>query len=300
MTPASSAHDNGLLSAAPLDTWVDIRPDEGGLRLHVRCWPGMGQPFVLLHGLASNARTWDGVAHWLAAAGHAVFAVNQRGHGLSDKPGQGYDFATIVDDLARLLDCLQLQQPVVVGQSWGGNVVVEFGAHHAGRAAGFVLVDGGFIDLQMQPGATWPQIAERLRPPELTGIPRSQMKSSIWAMHPEWSEDGIEATLGNFETLADGAVRPWLTLDRHMQILQAMWEQKPGRLYPALQRPTLIVVADDASNPEWMAMKRRQVEAAAAGLQYGTVAWFAGTAHDIHVHRPTQLAELMLTWSKQR
>jgi pimeloyl-ACP methyl ester carboxylesterase len=83
-----------------------------GLNLHVQEWlpetfevsktSKVFSPFVLLHGLSSNCRTWEFVAARLTAAGHYVVAVDQRGHGLSDKPSTGYDFATITADLA---DC---------------------------------------------------------------------------------------------------------------------------------------------------------------------------------------------------
>lgn len=127
----------------PVSRWVDI----GGLKLHVREWEGRGQPFVLLHGLASNSLTWMGVGSLLAEAGHRVVAVDQRGHGLSDKPDGGYDFDTVTDDLRRLMDALDLHQPIVAGQSWGGNVVLAFGVRHSGRACGLAFVDGGFLNL---------------------------------------------------------------------------------------------------------------------------------------------------------
>ncbi|MBU6317382.1 MAG: alpha/beta fold hydrolase, partial [Acidobacteria bacterium] len=70
--------------------------------------PGDGTAFLLVHGLASNARLWDGVAESLASAGHTVVAVDQRGHGLSSKPDGGYDFATVVADLVTLTQALGL------------------------------------------------------------------------------------------------------------------------------------------------------------------------------------------------
>ncbi len=68
--------------------------DAGSPDLHASPGPGPA-PFLLVHGLASNARTWDGVAARLAAEGHPVVAIDQRGHGLSDKPDDGYDYATV-------------------------------------------------------------------------------------------------------------------------------------------------------------------------------------------------------------
>ena len=89
---------------------------------------GPGRCFVLVHGLASNARLWDGVAARLAAAGHPVLAVDQRGHGRSEEPADGYTTDRCADDLLALTEVLGLvgdRAPVAVGKSWGGNVVVS-------------------------------------------------------------------------------------------------------------------------------------------------------------------------------
>lgn len=276
------------------------------LELHVLYWRGERRPFVLLHGLASNARTWAAVAGYLQAAGHAVYAVDQRGHGRSDKPssdsdasaGGGYSIPIVAEDLALLCDTLLLRTPIIAGQSWGGNVVLEFGARYVARAAGLVMVDGGFLDLQARPDVTWEKIADQLRPPPLAGTQRSALRQRLASWHPDWSEEGIEATLDNFETLPDGTIRPWLTLDRHMRVLRSLWDQRPPQLYGLVQTPVLIAAADDADNPEWRALKHRQVAAAAASLPNVEVHWFADTAHDIHVHRPDALAALMLQWSE--
>ena len=75
------------------------RPTDGfvtanGLQLHYRRWaaarPGADlPPLLLVHGLASSAHIWNLVAPLLAAQGHSVTALDQRGHGESDKPGSG-------------------------------------------------------------------------------------------------------------------------------------------------------------------------------------------------------------------
>ncbi|NJN94052.1 MAG: alpha/beta hydrolase [Anaerolineales bacterium] len=267
--------------------FVDI-----GLRLHVREWPGDQTPFVLLHGLSSNCRTWEAVAACLAAAGHRVVTVDQRGHGLSDKPSEGYDFATITADLSRLLAALSLEQPIVVGQSWGGNVVLEFGARYPDLARGLGFVDGGFLDLQARPNATWESVAAELRPPDLNGTPREILKQSIRVSHADWTDEGIEATLANFETLPDGTIRRQLDLANHMAILQAMWDQRPQTLYPQVTAPVLICVAH--SGDDWSERKRKLVAAAQTGLPRSEAHWFPATDHDIHVHRPNALAELFL------
>jgi pimeloyl-ACP methyl ester carboxylesterase len=153
---------------APLVRRVPVRGNE----LSIREWPGQGRDFLLVHGLASNARTWDLVAAKMSDAGHHVVAVDQRGHGLSDKPETGYGFDDVCTDLTALIDALSLRTPVVCGQSWGGNVVLELAARWPEVMSGLVMVDGGFIDLSGAPGVTWEQIAVDLKPPPLAGTPR--------------------------------------------------------------------------------------------------------------------------------
>ena len=286
------ASDSPATEPAPIDRMVQIRTDPQSLALHVREWPGDRQPFVLVHGLASNARTWDQVAARLAADGHRVIAVDQRGHGLADKPDDGYDFATVAEDLCLLMDELGVDAPILAGQSWGGNVALVFGAVYPERAAGLAFVDGGFIDMQMRPNAAWEQVAVDLRPPSLLGIPRVDIAARMRHFHPEWDEAGLEGALANFETLADGTIRPWLTLERHMTILRALWEQRPGVFYPLVQAPVVIAAAADHRNPEWMAIKAAQVAAAAEALPRASVHWFEETDHDIHMHRPAALVDL--------
>ena len=77
-------------------------------------------------------------------AGHHVLAIDQRGHGLSDKPQHGYDFASVAGDVRGLIETLGLRHVILAGQSWGGNVALEVAARFPGLAAGYIFVDGGF------------------------------------------------------------------------------------------------------------------------------------------------------------
>lgn len=280
--------------SVPVSDTFHIR--DGMLNLHVCRWPGERRPFVLLHGLSSNKRTWEMVAQRLAAAGHAVYTVDQRGHGLSDKPESGYDFTTVGDDLHALLAALDIDAPIIGGQSWGGNVALDFAARYPGRAWGYAFVDGGVLDLRLSEGSDWETVAATLRPPTLTGIPAGNIEKFLLKNHPEWGAQGVEVTMANFERLPDGTVRPWLPLDTHMQIARYLWEQQPGSLFALVEEPVLICAAleEDESSPRTQ-NKRRMVAAAEEGLPVSKVVWFPDTAHDIHVHRPRELAELFLS-----
>jgi len=273
----------------PVDRRVPVR----GMELAVREWAGAGRPFLLVHGLASNAHTWDGVAPLLNAAGHRVVSIDQRGHGHSDKPDEGYGFDEVTADLETLIRALGMDRPVVAGQSWGGNVVLDFAARYPASLHGLVLVDGGFIELSAAPDATWEKISVDLKPPPLAGTPQPEMLARMRNFHPDWGEAQIEMQMGNFETQADGTIRPWLTLERHMQILRALWEQHPSDIYPRVSTPTMVAVAESGP-PDRLTRKRTEVEKAEAGLASARVHWFEDTAHDIHVHRPAALANWLL------
>ncbi len=277
------------------------RVDVGGIALSVRDWPGTEPAFLLLHGLASNSLLWTGVADRLSAAGHRVIAVDQRGHGLSDKPDGSYDFPAFVEDLRRLIAALGLlEPPIIAGQSWGGNVVLAFGAEHPSAARGLAFIDGGFLNVRAGIGEDWDAVADRLRPPQLYGIRPEHLLERIRAGHPDWSPEAVESVLGNFASLPDGGLRANLTLERHMQIVRAMWEQDPTRLYPRVTAPVLICPATRGTPEDQV------VAAAAAGLPRSRTEWFFDTDHDIHAHRPVELADLFLReladglWSNNR
>lgn len=265
----------------------------GGVRLHVNRWEGgsgSGAPFLLVHGLASNARIWDGVASRLDELDHPVAAVDQRGHGLSDKPDDGYDFETVTDDLVAVIEALGLERPVVAGQSWGGNVVLELAARHPSRVRGIVCVDGGTIELSEQ-FSSWDECAAALAPPRLAGTPARSLEERIRSMHPDWPEPGIQGTLANFEVREDGTVAPRLTLERHMRILRSLWEHKPSTRYADLEVPVLLMPAD-TGDVAWTENKRASIEKAEAMIRRVRTRWVPGE-HDVHAQDPDEVAEVL-------
>lgn len=266
-------------------------PVHVGLTLNLLEWPGRADPgFLLVHGLASNARMWTGVAEELAASGFAVAAVDLRGHGRSGKPEEGYDVDTVAADLGRVLDDLGWHRPVLAGQSWGGNVVLQLAADHPDRVRGVVGVDGGDIELAAR-FPDWEACAHALAPPHLAGLAATEFEAMVRSSDRDWPESGIAGFLANVETRADGTVAPWLSLDRHMQVLRGLWEHRPSIRYASLKTPVLFLAADDSTT--WVEQKRQQLERVAAMLPRCTVTWMRGD-HDLHAQHPGEVADEML------
>ncbi len=272
-------------------------PVAAGVELAVDLWPAPASSttpvtFVLVHGLASNARLWDGVAARLNARGQAAVTVDLRGHGRSSKPEGPYDVPTVADDLASLTRELGLRRPVIAGQSWGGNVVIELAARHPGLARGIVCVDGGWFE----PSAafpSWEACREALAPPRLAGRRLAEVEGYIRGAHPDWPEAGIAGTLANFERFPDGTIAPWLTFDRHLVVLRGMWDHRPSERYAEVRDPVLLLPVRPAAPDERSADREAAVERARAALPRARVRPFVGD-HDIHAQRPDEVADVMI------
>lgn len=274
-------------------------PVAAGVRLHVRSWGGgTGTEFLLVHGLSSNARLWDGVAAALVAAGARAYCVDLRSHGDSDAPPTGYDTATAAADLAALSAELGLRGAVVAGQSWGGNVVVRLAAHHPDLVSALALVDGGWIDLSSQ-FASWEQCENTLRPPDVTGMTAEQIGSYIRSGHPDWAEWAIEATVANLRELPDGTVERRLTIPDHMTIVRSMWDDPPWPDLPRIAAPTLLMPALP-KDPESAAARLELIAKAAAAIPRASIREYVGADHDLHAQHPEQVAAELLTLAGAR
>lgn len=91
---------------------------------------GSGRPVVLIHGWPLSGASWAHQVPALTDAGYRVITYDRRGFGASDKPGTGYDYDTFADDLAALLDELNLTDVTLVGFSMGGGEIARYIGRH--------------------------------------------------------------------------------------------------------------------------------------------------------------------------
>jgi pimeloyl-ACP methyl ester carboxylesterase len=271
--------------------------------LHLRDWggPEAPPPILLVHGLASNARIWDLLAPLLAPHFRLV-AIDQRGHGMSDKPDDGYDLPTIAGDLAGAIGALGWSRPLVVGHSWGAHVALQLAADRSDLLAGIVLLDGGTNEL----AAAMPlaETLERLAPPRLAGTPRAAFLERLRGRltNEVLSQAAEAAIMGNFALDAEDRIAPHLTYENHLKIVRGMWEQRPTQLFAHVACPALIIPAElppaGQSAAAWLDRKRRAVAVAQATIPHARVVWAHDTIHDVQLQRPEWLASEITAFAR--
>ena len=111
-----------------------------GTRMYYKDW-GAGQPVVFSHGWPLSADAWEDQMVFLGSHGYRCIAHDRRGHGRSGQPWNGNDMDTYADDLATLVEALELKNAVHVGHSTGGGEVARYiGRHGTKRVAKAVLI----------------------------------------------------------------------------------------------------------------------------------------------------------------
>jgi len=275
----------------PHENWVDI----GELKVRYLDWGGAGQPLLALHGLASSAHWYDIVAPLLRDRYH-IYAPDQRGHGQTTSTPFGYDWLTLSNDLAGLMDHIGLDKVSVMGHSWGGNVATNFAANCPDRVERLIMIDGGFLDARLFPGATWEAFSHRVRPRDVTGNREEfldRLRNQLGVIWNTEIERIVQTMVYEDE---DGQIQDILRPDKHAQTIRAMWDEPASKTMPRIECPTLIVPAGPTSeraNTEFAETRRRMVDAAEKGLKNGRVHWIPETIHDIGYHKPQELAQVI-------
>jgi non-heme chloroperoxidase len=112
-----------------------------GTRIFYKDW-GTGRPVLFSHGWPLSSDAWDGQMLFMAANGFRVIAHDRRGHGRSDQPGTGNDMDTYADDLAAVMNALDLKDTIMVGHSTGGGEVTRYIGRHGTKRVGKVMLVG--------------------------------------------------------------------------------------------------------------------------------------------------------------
>jgi pimeloyl-ACP methyl ester carboxylesterase len=246
-----------------------------GVRLLCADYGGAGDAAVLVHGLAGYAREWDGTAAWLVDS-HRVVAVEQRGHGLSERRPQDVSRQAFVDDLAGWIDVLGVAPAVVIGQSLGGHTAFLLAAQRPDLVRALVVAE-----------AT----------PEIVPDAPRQMREWLDAWPVPFAGRGD--ALAHFGDTAWG--RAWADgLERRQErlwpafdtdVMVAALEELAVRSYwdewGSVACPVLVVRGEDDG------MGAEPAERMKGALPSARTVAIAGAGHDLHLEQPSRWREVV-------
>ncbi|WP_229883828.1 alpha/beta fold hydrolase [Streptomyces omiyaensis] len=246
----------------------------GGVGLSLRDRGGDGPLVLLLHGLAGHCGEWDGLAARLAADGYRVLALDQRGHGASERRPADVSRAAHVEDVLGIVEAYGAGGPAaLVGQSYGGLAALLAAARRHPAVAGAVLVEAG------PAGSTPEEMAEvagwLARWP--VPFPGREAAVSFLGGGPvgEGWASGLEERDGGWWPRFDASV---LADSLRENALRDWWEE-----WDAIDVPLLCLLGEKGiiGAEQWDGMARRQ-----PGLRGICL---PGAGHDVHLERPEEV-----------
>lgn len=266
---------------------------QDGTQLFIRDW-GEGKPVILIHGWPLSGASWDYQGMKLAEAGHRVVIYDRRGFGRSDQPFSGHDYDNLADDLADVINTLNLSDVSVFGFSMGGGEVARYMSRHEGKG----LAKAGLIS------SVVPYMLQTDDNPN--GTPQSVFDSIT------------EGLLSDRAKFYAGFFRDFYGMDDGQEVSQAMLDHTcrlamqaslKGTLdcaaafattdfrtdLPAFRIPTLIVHGTADMTVPIDAAGR----AAAEGIAGAELKEYEGAPHGLTVTHKDQLADDMLAFLKR-
>jgi pimeloyl-ACP methyl ester carboxylesterase len=240
-----------LTAATPFISRPSHVTTRDGAELFYRDW-GTGRPVVFIASFSLPSDMWAYQMLPLVRAGFRCIAFDRRGHGRSSDPGRGYDYDTLADDIAAVMDTLDLEEATLVGYSMGGAEAVRYLTRHGtARVARLALIASTLPMLAKtpdNPDGFEPAHVEMFQRDLVTDYPRWLAENARPFAGPEVSEAMIE----------------WIremALRTSQFALSACYDTINGGDFRAelatLDVPTLIVQGDDdASNPLELTSRR--------------------------------------------
>lgn len=287
---------------------------------------GDGGPDVLLvHGLAATAWTWTPVARRLRRV-RRVVAMDLRGHGLSDAPTEGYDPATLAEDVVAVaegagllpMDPLPMAPPapgpadpgrggeryhrdatervVLAGHGFGAIVAAWAAASLGERCAGLVLVDGGWEDLRAATGLEPDEFLRDLdEPPEVLRSMRTYLADRAGFDPATWDADQERAARAAVVELPVGRLE--LAIHDHVRAasVAAMFAYQPDATLANVRAPvTILAAADDEDGTHARTLDATMAALVAAGRPAPSVVRFPHDGHALMRYRPSEVTAAIL------
>ncbi len=215
-----------------------------GTKIFYKDW-GSGQPILFSHGWPLSADAWDGQMLFFGQQGYRVIAHDRRSHGRSDQTWDGNHMDQYADDLAELIETLDLRDIVMIGHSTGGGEVVHYiGRHGSARVAKVVLVGAVpplMLKTETNPEGTPMEVFDGIR--QNTAGDRSQFFKDLTIPFYGFNRDGVKVNDGLRESF-------WLQgmmggIKGEYDCVREFSEVDYTEDLEKIDKPTLIIHGDD-------------------------------------------------------
>jgi len=259
------------------------------VNLYVKDW-GQGRPVIMMHGWPLSADSFDDLSIAIANAGMRAISYDRRGFGRSDQPWSGYDYDTLADDLAAVIEKTDAQDAALLGFSMGGGEVARYMSRHGGAKVSQAMLVASVVPYMLKT-ADNPQGTEKETFDSMTKDMKED-RAKFWSTffkqfygigmisHPvseeilEWSRAvamraSLKATLDCAAAFSSTDFRPDL---------------------PQFKVPTLIIHGTSDKTVPIAAAGR----VAAAGIRGSTLLEYDGAPHGLFASHKHQLIEDVL------
>ncbi len=223
-----------MVTAASLDVSVSRRIDIGGITLNVR-EAGDGPLMVFLHGITSNSAVFAPLTSVLSRRFRTV-AVDQRGHGLSDKPETGYRARDFAADIAGLIAALDRGPAILVGHSLGSRNSVTAAAAYPHLVRSVVAIDfTPYIETEV-----FDALEQRVNAGDQLFADRAAVEAYLARRYPNLPAAAIRIRAESGYRAVEGGLRPLAAPAAMAETASGLREELES-VYRAVERPVLIV-----------------------------------------------------------
>ena len=270
---------------------MPTRTSHDGTELFCRRW-GEGPPVLFVHGWALNSDAWQPAMLRTVRAGYQAVAYDRRGHGRSDDPGRGYDYDSLADDLAAVIEEFDLRDATLVGHSMGCAEIARYLSRYGDDRVARAVMVAPFLPYPLKTadnpeGYVEPGAAEAMRETWAAGFAGWLAQAAPPAFGPGAPAEQVAQTIRQMLRCSLQAV-----IECNVTGSQADMRAELARI----ATPTLILHGDaDGSCP--LDATGRKV---ASLMPNGRLKVYSGATHTVIVEQAAQLVDDIVAFTRER